>query len=515
MPIDANEVVTQKHKRIFRQPGGARPNNPVRYSGTQDQYLNITGASNPVSGGISPINVPDPRRIGKYKRVGRSVEAPDFPTATVEALERHGYIPFHLSDLQCPQNFYILTGKCKSLDNFLAGWEDYVEIYSAGEATDDDMGDRTAWDADDKVMGILSVTFDAIYAIGKMGFGDNATTLVDREVVAITYGNNIQCGDCGPADDGTNLIYAATRPSGVGSPGLPAELVYSVDGGAEWTNVNIDGFGANEVPLDIEVVGQYLVILGDDAIYHATINAGTGIPGSFTKVTTGFVAANSPTDMFVASPQEIYFSAEGGYIYKSTDIPSGVSVVSQASATSNNLYRIHGAEDGTLVAVGADSVVVRSINQGRTWATTTAEPYSIALDVYSVLVMDENRIWTGSASSGRLSYTLNGGESWSEQDFSGKGSGTVWDIIAATDEVLYFSHSTNAPDGRIFSSWNGGANWTNESPRLQNLGTFDRAMRLALPYGSHPTVASNNLAVAGLAGNGTDGVLLLGIAATR
>jgi photosystem II stability/assembly factor-like uncharacterized protein len=217
--------------------------------------------------------------------------------------------------------------------------------------------------------------------------------------------------------------------------------------------------------------------------------------------------------MFVASPQEVYFAGDGGYIYKATDITSGVSIISAASATSNNLLRIHGALDGTLVASGADSVVVKSINRGATWATTTAEPYGIALDVTAILALDERRYWVGSANSGRLAYTLNGGETWVEKSFSGSGAGTIRDIVAATDEVLYFSHDTNTPTGRIFTTWNGGVNWTNTSPRIQNLPTFDRGTRLAVPFGAHPTIASNNLAVAGLAGNGTDGILLLGVAA--
>jgi photosystem II stability/assembly factor-like uncharacterized protein len=513
MPLGADKIITNKHKRVFRQAGGARPNNEIQYSGVEGQYFSITGVSSPVTGGISPINVPHPTRIGQYERVGRSVEPADFPTATIEVMERHGHIPFPLADMSCPQNYYIPTGKCKSLDDFLAGWNDYVEIYSYAEVTDADLGDRTQWDGDEGVMDSLSVTLEAVYAIGKLGFGDNATEQVDREVVAVVYGNNVQCGDCGPADDGTNRLYAVTRPSGAGSPGLPAEVVYTLDGGANWVNINIDGFGANEEPLDIDVVGQKLVVLGADAIFYAELNEGTGAPGAFTKVTTGFVAAGSPTDMFVFSAREVYFSGDGGYIYKATDITSGVSVISAAAATSVNLLRIHGAADGTLVAVGADSVVVKSINRGATWATTTAEPYGIALDVSAVLVLDERRYWVGSASSGRLAYTLNGGETWVEKGFSGSGAGTIRDIVAATDEVIYFSHDTNTPTARIFSSWNGGADFTNASPRIQNLPTFDRGTRLALPYGSHPTIASNNLAVAGLAGNGSDGILLLGVGA--
>ncbi len=514
MPLKTEDMITQKYKRIFRQAGGPRPNNPVSYSGVEDQYLSITGVANPVSGGISPINVPDPNRQGKYRRAGRSVEAPDLPTATVMVYERRGAIPFTFSDLNCPMNFYIPTGACKDLSDFLGGWQWYVEIYSGGEVTDNDLGDRTAWDSDEGSGASLSVTFESIYAAGALSFGDNASTAIDREVADVTYGPFIQCGDCGPVNDGSRLIYGVTKPSGVGSPGLPAEIVYTVDGGSNWSQVNIDGFGASEEPLAIDIVGTRLVVLGADAIYWSDINSGTGVPGSFTKVSAGFLTTNTPRDMYVASPREVYFAGDGGYIYKAVDITSGVSVLNAAAATSSDLLRIHGAGE-TIVAVGADSVVIKSINRGATFATTTAEPYGIALDVSAVAVYDDLRYWVGSASSGRLAYTLNGGESWTEKNFNGAGAGTIRDIVLATEEVIYFSHDTNTPAGRIFSSWDGGADFTNTNPRISNLPVYDRGTRLAVPFGAHPTIASNNLAVAGLAGNGTDGILLLGVAATR
>jgi len=110
-------------------------------------------------------------------------------------------------------------------------------------------------------------------------------------------------------------------------------------------------------------------------------------------------------------------------------------------------------------------------------------------------------------------YTLNGGESWTSQAFSGSGAGQVNDIVFATNEVGYISHSTAVPAARIFSTWDGGSDWTNAKPRILNLPTFDHAYRLAVPKWD-AGIAANNIAVAGLAGNGTYGILLLGIAAS-
>jgi hypothetical protein len=46
---------------------------------------------------------------------------------------------------------------------------------------------------------------------------------------------------------------------------------------------------------------------------------------------------------------------------------------------------------------------------------------------------------------------------------------------------------------------------------LLNLPTFDDGLRLACPD-DEPGISVNNLAIAGIAGNGTDGIILLGAA---
>lgn len=510
------EIITQQHKRLYIQFGGPRPGNTLQYAGQGTQYLVIEGVTKPILGGITPIRVYDPNRQGSYKNVGRSRTAPDFPSATLRLMESHGSLPFQLGDLSCPLNIYEATGRCTDLADFLRGWDDYTLIYDDVEITEASLGDRLSFEEDNAIEDELSITIGSIYPIGKMGFGEQAGTNVDREVVDIIYGSSVQCGNCGPADPGTKWIYAITKSSGSGSPGLPAEVVYTVDGGATWREAAIDGIGATEDPVAIELVGRYLVVLSRTAssattggYYYAVINSYTGIPGSFTKVTSGFVANKQPNDLYAGGPGDVYFAADGGYIYKSTDITSGVTVLN-TSATTNNLLRIDGM-DYTIVAVGEASTVVRSTNRGNTWAVTTDNPSDISLTIQSIEVLDENRYWVGTTSSGRLYFTLDGGESWTLKDFSGSGAGGVHDIVFATDSVGYFVHATNTPDARMFATWNGGQDWiisTDVSQkRMLNWPAFDRANRIAVPDAG-PTISSNNVAIAGLGGNGTDGIIL-------
>jgi len=506
--VTADEVITQKHVRSFIQWGGPYPGNAVRYGGQDAQYMAVDGVTIPESGGIDPIWVPDPYINGRYRLVGRSISPPDLAEATLMLKERHKLLPKQLLPLNCPFNFYNVVGTCKDPSDFLRGWSDYVMIYSLGLVTEKDLGTRSTWDSDDSLEDSLSVTLANVYPAGSLAFCQEASSEVSRAVLDITYGSTVSCGTCGTADDGTNRIYAITDTS-TGSPGLPAEVIYTLNGGATWFQTNITGFGATEVPEAIEVVGPYLVVLGEDAYYYAELNISTGVPGTWTKVSTGFVAAGSPRDMYALSSREIYFCGDGGYVYKSTDITAGVTAILDGSVYTDNLARIHGIEE-TIVTVGANGQVIASTDRGATWTASATTPTTSGLQAIDV---KSDRIWWVGSANGFVWYTLTGGASWSQLNFSGQGNnGMIHDIISATEEVMYIAYNDSTPTAHILTSWDGGQSWTSSTPRLVNLPTFDKPYRLSAPF-ADAGIAANSLAVGGLAGDGVDGILLVATAA--
>ncbi len=514
MPKISGDVIsTSQSRRLFLQPGGPKPNNPVRYAGLDAQYLMLDGVTRPISGGIESIQVPDPFKVKRFVSVGRKVTAPALPTATLHALEKHGPLPWQLGEIPCPFNVYLLSGQCQDLSDFLNGWGDFVEIYSLAEATEIDMGARTAWSDDNQIEDAISLTLDKIYPVGSINVSEEASTQVDKEAVDGVFGSEVECGNCGPADDGTQKAYVVVKSSGGGSPGLPAELIYTLDSGLNWSQVNINGFGATEDPLAVGIVGDKIVVLGDGAYYWAVIDADTGIPGTFTKVTTGFVANKDPLDLYVLSPREVFFCGEGGYIYRATDITAGVSVMDAGDATTSNLFRIDGDKDEVIVSVGSADTVIRSLDRGVSWGATIDSPVGIAVDLISLAVKSKDEIWVGcGVGCGRIYYTLNGGASWTEKHFSGEGAGLVRDIVFATEEVGFFVHDDATPTGRIHCTWNGGADWARQDSggnRILNWPTVDRINRIAVPHAG-AAVDANNILCMGLAGNGTDGVVLLG-----
>jgi hypothetical protein len=507
----ADKVLTQKHRRAWSQRGGPSPLNTLRYAGPNEQYMMFDAADNPVRGGQNPIQMHSPRARGGYEVVGRAVSAPDFPKVSITFLEKHGGIPWIDYDLTCPNNFYESAGTCKKPNDFLNGWSDFIKIYSYGEATSRSEDAQTTF-SDDKESSIkVEFEFAAIYKIGALNFGEKAAPEVEREIVDVVYASAVDCGNCGVSDDGTQRIYLVTKSSGAGSPGTPSEVIYSVNGGATWAQTNITGLGGTVDPTAIEVVGNYLVILdtAGNGYWFAELNSLTGVPGSWTNVTTGFVASKQPNDLYVAAPNEVYFVGNGGYIYKSTDIPSGVSVLSAGAATTNNLQRVRGVDD-TIVVAGDSGTILKSLNRGATFATVTLSPTSAT--VRALEVLDDYRYWAGT-SGGKVYYTTNGGETFAEQVLPGGTYTVIDDIVAATDEVIHISARVSST-ARLVTTWCGGMLWASSATvaqRIQNFPTATRFNRIAVPRDTDYTTTANNIALGGLSGGGTDGALFLGI----
>jgi len=518
MPLPtADQIVTQQHKRYFYQPQGPGADNPIFYAGVDGQYMVIESGTLP-DGDISPINVGDPSEFKKFRRVGTEVSAPDFDTFTVNFLQHHGAIPRQLYDLRdCVVDYYEVTGKCKDPGVFTRNAADYVKIYSNAKSTSTTAG-GSAFDGDSMVQDDQDYTAQSgVYVVAGMSVGEKAAAEVASEVIDVVYGSKVRCGACGPNDNGTKLVYAVLNNT-VASPGVGPSVAYSLDGGLTWTVAAINGATSNDIPKAIDVVGQRLIVVFNDGAtggyFISTLNSITGIPGTWSKVTTGFVSGNAPNDIWVSNPREIYFCGDGGYIYKSEVITSGVDVLDPANTATDNLNRIDGYEN-TVVAVGDGAAIIYSLNRGSTFAVASNAPAAFSLDALEVI--DEFRWWVGD-SEGDVYWTNNRGETaWNETTLPAATAGapaTVQDIVFATDEVGYIVAATSGPAAIFYATINGGRTWEADIS-VNTFPTLDRVNRLAYPVVSNQAVAANNLVFGGLAGNGTDGIILIGAAPVR
>lgn len=503
-----NETLTQNFIRAFTQRGGPSPNNIVRYVGLDEQYLMVGDIARPDRGAITPINVNDPYVRGLFARTGIQIAAPDIPSNSVTFKQRFGGVPWYKFRLNCPISIYESEGLCEQPDDPINGWST-MQILSRGLSSNKTYAGRTPFDgSDESTTAIDFAWLGDVYTVGGIAVGEKASTDVTTEVIDIVYYGPVRCTDCGPANDGTQWVAALQQTAG-GSSAENGKVLYTTDGGATWTASAITGLGVGVLVTAIDVVGQYLVVIAktENAYYVSPVNQLTGVPGAWTKVTTGFVALKTPNDLFVESPSRVYFVAAGGYIYVSTNILAGVSVLDAGNATAQNLSRIHG-KGGALVAVGASNASVKSTNRGVTWAATAA---SITGTLTAVAVTGVFDYFVGTA-AGTVYYTTDGGATWTLLALTGAAVTAIQDIIAPTDECLFIAATRAGPTAAIFQTVFGGALWAeNNTSRLPGtLPVFGRANRLAYPRVADLMVTSNNLAVAGLGGGLVDGVVYLG-----
>lgn len=501
--LTADEVVTQQHVRGFIAYGDPQPGTVPEYYGIANQYFSVTGVSNPVSGGISPINMPDPRRRKRYKAVGRAVEPADFGEYELAIAHKHFTLPRALGAMDCPITVYLTVGRCSNPADLNRGYEDYLYLLANGEVTDRDNGDMFPMDSDEAVMTTLSVVTAEQYGVGRLNLNATAANEINAEGLDITYAPPRDCEGC---EAGTQRIYSIHAPIG-GSPTFQAEVQYTINGGQSWASANITGLAAGATPTAVAIMGNYIVVLVNsvNGYFWALLDEDTGAPGTWSQVTTGFAAGGNPNDIHVIAPNDAIIVGNGGYIYRLTDIGSGVTVLSAAAATTNALRRVHGNGE-VIVAGGALGTVVYSLDRGVSWATVSAGSPTSA-NITAVAVKTDNHFWVG-AGNGNVWYTLNGGKTWMQDTETAPGATQIFDIVFATDHIGYCSYIVSGPAARLACTVDGGQSWVTGAPGRINgvFPTFNRGTRIATPQSGAPQTDANFLAITGLAGDGSDGV---------
>jgi len=286
-----------------------------------------------------------------------------------------------------------------------------------------------------------------------------------------------------------------------GSPGLQAELLYTVDGGENWYDTPVSSLAINEDPNALDCVGVNVVVISEDSVsLHwasiADILAGTEV---WTEEATGFVAAKGPLAIYSHDPRHTWIVGEAGYIYFTDDLVLGVVVQDAGIATAQDLNAVHAYDSLQVVAVGASNAVVVTRNGGETWAALLGPAPGVDLTTVWMKGPDE---WFVGDAGGNLWYTLDGGASWIQKEFYGDGSGTVTDIKFSSDTVGWMSHDDRS--GRIFRTIDGGYSWYVTPEGNTSLPSNDEILALA------PCEDVNVIYGAGLADDGLDGIIVKG-----
>lgn len=489
--------------RVWVLDGGAGPT-------VSPQLLAWAAAQAPEKnfGDITRIEVPSSTERGQYDAVDEFQSGEE--NATFSVMLRYPLEPSlikKIADKKCVVDLQVHEGKCTDPRDFLHGWETakiivfenaHITTYSTSE-----LGSMVS-DDEGTIDETIEVSARYFYEIGPVNFAERAKSEVTNEVISVVVCDSPSCGDCDDPSDGCQKVYYVTAPAGT-SPGLLPEVGVSADGLTTIAQESpITTLAIGENPDDSACVGDNLVVVSNDSLslHYAALDDLQDGTETWAEVTTGFVAAKGPNAIDSYDPFDTWIVGDGGYVYFSSDPTSGVEVQDAGVATVQNLLDVDAFTTQIVVAVGASNAVIYTLNGGETWQSVTGPAVGVTLNC--VAVRGEKEWWIGTA-NGKIYYTKDRGDHWTEKTFPGSGTGNVYDIIWASNTVGWASHSTATPSGRILRTIDGGNQWKVEPDGTSTLTTNDKINSLAVCKKD-----VNTLYAGGLADNGADGILLKG-----
>lgn len=446
----ASNAFTNTYSRVWFIEGGAGPSRRRDYFGNWK-----AGAVSWDLGDLTVIREPDPNAYNKFVRVGRYRGEPGDPELPITA--RYTFQRSRLlkaARLDCEHTIQIHMGQCENPQDFPRGWEKtlILEGASINSYGTEDLG---AMSPDENAPVNEEVPFVGtdLYEVVRMTFADMAPGSVTSPITSIYVCDSAQCGACGVATDGCQVVLAL-QGTVVGSPGVGSTVLYTLNGGGTWSAVA----GPAGVVVDqVYCAGDVAVVLSDadDAMFYTDLSDLTLGVVNWTRVVTGFLAGQGPIAASSLGASETWIAGTGGAIYVSNDPALGVQV-SNSSSTTNDFHAIHALDSLNIVAVGAANTVLATGNGGVSWSLLTGPAPGAVLSTVWLRTPLE---WFVGTAAGRLYYTINGGATWMEKGFTGAGAGAVNAIVFATPSVGFMAHTGVSGGGRVLRTIDGGFSW--------------------------------------------------------
>ena len=500
---NGNATPAQKgFSRVFLIEGRARGDHVPVYMGCMS-----AGGIDWSLGTVSKIDCPSDRQYDAFVERGKSKSESDRPSSSLVgryAADLESTM-IRLARTGCAFDLHYHFGVCTDPQLFnvfqkAVVWEDVdMTKYSTDPLGALEEGDRGAINE----TGELSAR--EFYEVLPMAFAEVAAAIVTNEIMDVVVCDSVSCGECTDQSGGCERVYSVSLAAG-GSPGTPADVVYTLNGAAgPWATSEIDSLGATEDPTGLACLAGYVVVVSADSCsLHYVLQADLDTVGDETWVENlvGFVdkgTGTCPLDIWSVG-NYAFISAEGGYVYGTADPTAGVTILEAGNAVTNALWAIHAMNRNVCVAVGSAGAVIRTGNGGDTWQHMSA-PVGLGTSLQSVWVKTETEWWVGS-SDGRLFETLDGGDTWNlRQNWAG---GAVSDIAFSSDNVMTVSHTTAAGVGRLLRSYNGGNSFVVLPESAGALPASSRLNAIALCEDD-----VNQVVAVGLDG-ATDGIIIWG-----
>jgi len=493
--------------RVFLIEGRARPDHVPDY-----QSCLKAGSVEQSFGDVEAIQCPSPDEYNQYIEIGEIQGAVERATTTLSGRYAADLASalLRMAKKRCDVDVQVHIGACSDPRDFNTFTKALIiEKARLTNWSTEDIG-ALGSDENAKVDESADISAREIYEVLPLTFAERCGDVVTNPVVDIVICDTPSCGGCEDESDGCQNVFALTQQT-IGSPGTVADIIWSRDRYLLTCNRdNIDTLPVNQDAVALACIGDYVVVISNDSDslhYKTKADIWASVVGGWTEVATGFAAAGSPVDIWSVGTYA-FVVGDGGYVYGTEDPAAGVTVLDAGVATSEDLNAVHALDENFAVAVGDNDAVIFTENQS-SWATPAATPGS-AGNLLCVSVKNEDE-WRVGDDTGAVFYTLDRGETWTEEGLPGSGYAAINDIAFATDSVGYIAAETSTPRGRVLRTFadGGGAGATGGWVILPE-GTQTLPLSDAI-YAVAACKHDPNLVIAGgLADDASDGILMVG-----
>jgi len=438
---------------LWLQPDG--PNTQPVYLGCHT-LEDIEDAGD--AGELTLMFCPDPADVGKYM-VTDSYVTPSTSPVSTSLSTRLGKVMDAIEGAQCRGNLFLHKFDCGRRDLFgnyqrSFGMAKYVKgptTYSALSSMDPDSEDMSMISAD-----IQAERLDVIAPVT----GGSETIASIANITDVTKLYDARCpGPCGAGLVDGEWLAASTEGAVAASPQVWLKQYNA------WAQTAADPLAVDDdiskimvVPMDSDTV-RIIVLNGTtDAAAPAQIAYSDDLGATWTEVTVGALNAQFLTTGFAIDKYNIWVGCDDGFVFFSAD--AGLTWTEQTAggliAQPFRDAQFLSTDVGMLV--GDTNAMISTIDGGSSWALVTGAAGKAADDILAFEMINANR-WFLCYDDGELYYTEDAGDTWAQRRFPTDNVGEPRDIEFINEMVGFLIHNTAAPVGRVLRTIDGGYTW--------------------------------------------------------
>jgi photosystem II stability/assembly factor-like uncharacterized protein len=365
-------------------------------------------------GEAKKISAPDPNNFNRDIQVGIVPGSRDRATLAVGVrTTNQKSILIGWKNKGCRVDLFAVAGKCGNPQDFDEGGEKWV-YFPDGRPSGHGYEGFGAWGLDEskETNETVDMSAEEYYEFLYMSQERQGASVTVRQVYTIDVYKGNDCEDCPEPCD----RVLATMAGASATPGTQPILLYSADGGDNWSQKTITTLYSNEEIKDGSVIGDDIVYISNTSnSMHWTdiesIYQGTNV---WAETINGFVAGKGPNAMWNEDARHTWIVGDGGYIYFCQSHKIGVTVQDAGVSTTQRLNAVNAYDERTVLIVGDSNTVLFTKDGGQTWNVVVGPAVGVTL---GACWMWDAKTWfvgEGSGGTGKLWLTTNSGATWSQ-----------------------------------------------------------------------------------------------------